>query len=82
MMKSKNETEIFGKNIVYLRKSNNLSKRKMAEILGIGVKSLEKLENEILPPRLSAEIVFNIYDKFGVLPKDQFIPLYEEDNKL
>ena len=50
----------------------------MAEILGIGIKSLEKLENGILPPRLSVKIIFNIYYSFGILPKDQFKPLYEE----
>jgi len=77
-MESKYKTEIFGKNIAYLRKSNKLSKKKMAEILGIGIKSLEKLENGILPPRLSVKIIFNIYYSFGILPKDQFKPLYEE----
>lgn len=75
------EAEIFGKNIAYLRKSSGLSKSKMAKILGIGIKSLEKLESGIIPPRLSSRIIFNIYYSFGVLPKDQFKPLYEEDNK-
>lgn len=47
-----NEIDIFLKNISYLRKHNKLSKRKMAEILGIGVKSLNKIENGELPPRI------------------------------
>ena len=53
-------------NILYLRKSNHISKREMAEILGIGIKTLTKLEQGVLPARLSVEVLFRIKDHFGV----------------
>ena len=81
-MKSENEVVIFGKNIAYLRKTLGLSKTKMARLLGIGVKSLEKLENGIMPPRLNVKILFNIYYLFHIRPKDMFIPLYDEDKQV
>ena len=53
-------------NISYLRKSNNITKREMAKILSIGIKSLNKIEQGIIPPRLSVEVLFRIRDYFGV----------------
>ena len=51
-------------NITYIRKTLGISKKKMAEILGLGVGSLEKIEKGILPPKLSVEILFNIRENF------------------
>lgn len=62
--------ENFTYNVSYLRKHYGLSKKKMAELLDIGVGSLNKIEMGELPPRLSVEILFNIYNNFGVHPKD------------
>ena len=57
---------ILSHNILYLRKSSNITKKEMARILGIGIKTLNNVEQGILPPRLSVEILFRIYKLFGV----------------
>ena len=72
-----NEIDIFLKNISYLRKHNKLSKRKMAEILGIGVKSLNKIENGELPPRIGVNVFFKIEKNFGISPKNLFSGLFD-----
>ena len=51
-----NEMENFIKNIKFLRKSNNLSEKRMADILKISVKSLNKLEKGIM----NGTVVFDI----------------------
>lgn len=63
------QIQILCENIAFLRKENHLSKKEMATILGIGVQSLTKLENGELPPRLRVDIIFHIYDRFGILPQ-------------
>ncbi len=42
----------------------------MAKILGIGVKSFNALENNIIPKRLGVEVLIRIHNIFGILPKD------------
>lgn len=66
------EIKNFMRNIRFLRETNKLSKRKMAAILGISVENLNRIENGESMPDVSVEVVFNIYDYFGILPKDQF----------
>lgn len=63
------QIQILCENIAFLRKENHLSKKEMATILNIGVQSLTKLENGELPPRLRVDIIFHIYDRFGILPQ-------------
>ena len=53
-------------NILCLRRTNNLTKKEMAKILGIGIASLNKIEQGILPPRLSVTILFKIQAHFGI----------------
>lgn len=57
-------------NIIFLRKKYGISKKVMAEILGVCVETLNKIERGELPPRLNLEIVFNIQKYFGICPKD------------
>lgn len=74
MEKKKTDAEIknFVCNIIWLKNNYRLSKRKMAKMLGIGIKSLDKLEKGEFPLRIGVEVVFNIYKNFGVAPKDLF----------
>ena len=78
-MKSITEKEIenFMHNIAWLRKKHNLSKKQMAQICHIGVPSLNKLENGIMPRKLRVDIVFAIYRYFGIHPTDQFKEMYK-----
>ena len=66
------DIEQFLKNIVYLRKCHNLSKNKMAQILGIGIGSYNKLEQGIFPERLTVEVIFNMTDYFKIPPARLF----------
>ncbi len=67
------ETRIFCENVKYLRAVNELSKSEMAQILGISVKSLTSIEEGVVPPRLSCDVVFKIQDRFGIAPTNMFI---------
>ncbi len=58
--------------LIYLRESNGLTKEEMASMLGIGVKTLEKIEKGELPERLGANIVMAITKHFGISPSDQW----------
>ena len=68
--KTSDELKILIHNITYLRKKYGISKKKMSELLGIGIKSLNKIEKGEVPPRLSANVIFNIWRYFHIRPKD------------
>lgn len=67
-----NEFDCFMHNIAYLRNHYGLSKKKMAEILEISVKTLNKIENGIFPRKLTVNVVINIKKHFNISPKIQF----------
>ena len=67
-----NEIQIFLTNIKNLRINNNLTKTQMANKLKISLYKLNKIENGILPPILTIEIIFTIYREFQINPKEQF----------
>lgn len=71
-MNKKVYTEIFCKNVKYLREKNNLSGTKMSKKLGITIKSLDMIESGKLPPRLSVHILDLIEESFGIPNKDMF----------
>lgn len=58
--------DIFTFNVAWIRKENNISKKRMAEILGISIYTLNKIENGILPPKLKVDVIFNIKNYFNV----------------
>ena len=70
------ELEVFMKNIVWLRKKNGLTKKEMAEVLGISVHSLNKIEKGVFPPRTPVEIVVRIHSRFGILPSQMITRLF------
>ena len=65
-MSKDKDIEILTKNIKWIREKNDISKKKMSEILNIGIKSLNKLEEGILPPRMSAKVLFRLQEKFKI----------------
>ena len=64
------DREIFLYNIAWLRRHHGLSKKKMAELLKIGIGSLNKMESGKMPPQLSVAILFAVQDSFGIRPQD------------
>ena len=69
---SKRQRQNFMYNVAWLRKHHGLSKKKMAGLLRIREETLTRLKRGGMPPKLSAEIILNIWDHFGIHPKDQF----------
>ncbi len=63
----------FCNNVKRLRKQSGLSRKEMAKKLGIGIKSLSMIEGGVLPKRLGAEIIFEIYNNFGINPREIFV---------
>ena len=71
-MNIEKEMLIFCENVREIRLKNNLSKKEMAKILGIGVGSLNLIEKGIIPERLSAEVIVNICINFKVSASSLF----------
>ena len=76
-MNIKKDIQIFCENVKSIRRSNHLTQKEMAAILGIGVHSLSRLEKGEMPRRMGVKVLFNIHKHFGILPKDLFLPPYE-----
>ncbi len=71
-MTTETEFQIFCENIRRLRKQYALSKKEMAKRLGIGMRSLEKIERGDIPVRLGCQIIFNASRCFGIRPAALF----------
>lgn len=63
---------IFCQNIRYLRNAHKLTQKEMAEICGVSISTLKKLEHNILPPRISVRIIFAISSHFNLRPEQLF----------
>ena len=66
------DIRVFCENVKKIRENKKLSKRAMAELLGISVYSLNLLERGKVPHRLSIDIVYNINSSFGISPNELF----------
>ena len=62
-------------NIASLRKHYGYSKKHMAQILGISIGTLNKIEAGITPPRLSIEVVLAVSRFFHIQPSVLFSQL-------
>ncbi|MBQ3604103.1 MAG: helix-turn-helix transcriptional regulator [Clostridia bacterium] len=67
-----NYFNVFGHNLYRLRKENKLTQKEMADKLGISISSLRKLENGIVTPRLTINIIFNASKEFSIEPYELF----------
>ncbi|MBO5356880.1 MAG: helix-turn-helix transcriptional regulator [Clostridia bacterium] len=75
-MKNDKYIKYFCENIKALRKSNKLSKGKMAKMLGISRKCLSSLEKGKISSDLTVEILSNIANSFGIKPSQMFSSNY------
>lgn len=66
---------IFLDNIMFLRKENGISLKKMAQIMKISVNTLRKIESGVLPKRLNAEVLLLLSDYFDISIDGLFIPV-------
>ncbi|MEE0947058.1 MAG: helix-turn-helix transcriptional regulator [Acutalibacteraceae bacterium] len=53
-------------NIVLLRRKYNLSKKKMAELIGTSIYSINKIEKGICPKRMKIDVLFKIQNNFNI----------------
>lgn len=60
------ENRNFLSNLKYLRRQHNLTQKQMAQILGISITTWRKMEQGIMPPRLSSLVIYRAADAFGV----------------
>lgn len=62
--------DIFVKNIIWLRKHYKISKKRMAEILGVDTATLTKIEHNELPDEVTVEIFIKAETFFGIPVND------------
>ncbi len=74
-MKKQEELLNFCHNVKVVRQREALSKKKMAEIMGIGQHSLSLIENGVFPNRLGINAVTNFCFAFDINLKDAFTKL-------
>lgn len=58
-------------NVLYLRKKHNITKKDMAKIFGVGIKTLNKIEQGLLQPRLNVKVLIEIQEHFEIPLKFQ-----------
>lgn len=69
------ELTIFCQNLHLLRQTYGYTKRTMAQICGISLATLNKLEQGTVPRRLRCRILFRLHDFFGFPTQWLFDPL-------
>ena len=62
--------DTFVRNIVWLRKHYKISKKRMAEILGVTTDTLTKIEHYEMPDEVTVEILIKAEKFFGILIYD------------
>ena len=65
-MDTSQELQNFCSNVTYLRKKHGLTQVQMAQIMDVGVKTVRLLERGILPPRLSADVLYRLHIHFHI----------------
>lgn len=71
--------ETFMHNIRYLRRRFNLSKRRMAALLGVGIQIINKIEQNIWPSYIPVYVLLFIHRRFGVDPDSQLHRRLDEE---
>ena len=61
-----NESANLLRNLNHLRRQHNLTQKQMAQTLGISITTWRKMEQGIMPPRLSSLVVYRAADAFGI----------------
>lgn len=74
-MSDQEELLNFCHNVKAVRQNKNLSKAKMAKVMGIGIHGLNLIENGVFPERLGINAVVKFCFTFGISLKDAFTKL-------
>ena len=76
-MSEQTEISIFCENVKRLRKREKMSKKEMAQIMHIGVRSLTTLENGKIPVRMRCEVLLRLKCHFEITVEDLFTKIIE-----
>lgn len=74
-LKQRNLTT-FCNNVIFLRAAHNISKKELATIIGVKQKTLTRIENGDVPPRLSTLVIVRLAQHFHLKMYQLFLPLY------
>ena len=66
------EKEIFGKNLIKLRKIHGLTQKQMAQIMGCSLYCLHKAERGVFAQTLYIDNIENLCRNFQISPSDLF----------
>ena len=72
------DVQIFCENFRYLRRSRGLTQKQMAQRLQISVGYVRRIEKGEHPPRMTVEVIFQIFRVFGITPGRQFSEILSE----
>lgn len=72
---SEPELLAYCRNIKFLRETNGLSLTKMAEIMKIDVRTLRRVEADIVPKRFGSGALLRLAAYFHLKPSELFSPL-------
>lgn len=67
------EKRAFGENLRRLRRGHHLTQSQMAAIMGIGVKSLRRIERGDFPKRFYADHLFRLVEYFHIPADSLFL---------
>ena len=76
-MSEQTEISIFCENVKRLRKREKMSKKEMARIMHIGVRSITTLENGTIPVRMKYDVILRLKCHFGITVEDLFTKIIE-----
>ena len=68
----------FSQNLSNIRTYYGLSKARMARLLGIGIGTLNQLEQGKIPPRLTIDILFLLQKQFHISPTQMLSGILEQ----
>lgn len=69
-------------NVVYLRKKNGYTRKQMAEIMGVSMRTMYMFENGIHPPRLSCNYIYYLSKHFNIPIAYFFEKRFDEETQV
>ena len=81
MIKEENERAIKNVmyNVAYLRKKNGYTRKQMAEIMGVSLRTINMFEKGEHPPRLSCHYLYNLKPHFKIPIASFFEKRFDEE---
>lgn len=79
--RNKKEKLIFCENVRYLMRKYNLSRTAMCKKMGVSMKTLKSIENDVIPGRMSCEVFVRIYVNFEIGSQYMLFCSLEERDK-